>query len=207
MLKIKGMENNIQNDEWKRKIPNALTAFRFLIVPFFVYLLYTPTQDRMLWAAVVFLLASITDWLDGFIARLYSAESILGKLLDPLADKILVMAALVMLAAIPVGSSITAGHYIPAWLVVLLLSREFLVTGLRSLAAVKGTVVAASNLAKYKTALTMIAIILLLIGPSFEFPFTGISFYIFGLIFLWLSAAVSIISGLQYAVRLRRFLS
>ena len=201
------MTQDTQNHEWKRKIPNALTAFRFLIVPFFVYLLLYPTQERMLWAAVVFLLAALTDWLDGFIARLYNAESILGKLLDPLADKILVMSALVMLSAIPIGSNLSAGHYVPAWLVVILLAREFLVTGLRSVAAVKGTVVAASCLAKYKTALTMIAIILLLIGPSFKLPFFGMNFYLLGIIFLWLSAIVSVVSGMQYAVRLRRFLS
>lgn len=186
---------------WKKKIPNALTAFRFLLVPFFVCLLIKPDHENMLWAAVVFLLASITDWLDGMIARIYDAESILGKLLDPLADKILVMAALVMLAAIP-------GHdgqnYIPAWMVVVLLGREFLVTGLRSVAAVKGTVVAASSMAKYKTALTMIAIVLLLLAPQ---TFIDINLYKIGLYFIWLATFVSIASGLQYAVRLRRFLS
>ena len=171
------------------------------MVPFFVFLLIRPTNDDMLWAALVFLIASITDWLDGFIARLYEAESILGKLLDPLADKILVMAALVMLSAFvkPDGS-----NYISAWLVVILLGREFLVTGLRSVAAVKGTVVAASNLAKYKTALTMVSIILLLLAPQ---EYLNINLYNIGIYLLWLATAVSIISGMQYAVSLRRFLS
>ena len=178
----------------KKQIPNILTAFRFLVIPFFVYLLIFPSNQNLLWAALVFILASITDWLDGYIARLYDAESILGKLLDPLADKILVMSALVMLSSSKIA-------FIPAWLVVLLLSREFLVTGLRSLAAVKGVVVAASKLAKFKTATMMIAIILLFLTPLSTHLKT------LGLYTLWVSAVISIVSGMQYAVRFRSYLS
>ena len=179
--------------ESKKKIPNILTAIRFLVIPFFVYLLIFPSNANLIWAAVVFILASITDWLDGYIARLYDAESILGKLLDPLADKILVMSALVMLCSKPIA-------LIPAWLVVLLLSREFLVTGLRSLAAVKGVVVAASNLAKFKTATMMIAIILLFLTPLTPY------FKILGLYTLYVSGVISVISGIQYATRFKSYL-
>ena len=114
---------------------------------------WIPRPQSNLWATAIFIIASLTDWLDGYIARLYQAETILGTLLDPLADKVLVMAALVMLAAAP------SGPRVAAWMVVVLLAREFLVTGLRSLAAVKGTVVPASRWAKHKTAWTLIAII------------------------------------------------
>ena len=115
-------------------------------------------------------------------------------ILDPLADKILVMSALVMLSSSKIS-------FIPAWLVVLLLSREFLVTGLRSLAAVKGVVVAASKLAKFKTATMMIAIILLFLTPLSTHLKT------LGLYTLWVSAVISIVSGMQYAVRFRSYLS
>lgn len=191
------MQKESLNNKWrdyKKKIPNLLTAFRFFIIPFFVYLLVCPSKENLFWAAIVFILASITDWLDGYIARLYNAESIVGKLLDPLADKILVMSALVMLSSGQI-------NLIPAWLVVLLLSREFLVSGLRSLAAVKGVVVAASKLAKYKTATMMIAVICLFLSPTIA------SLQLVGVYTLWASAVISIISGLQYAVRFRSYLS
>lgn len=188
------MLDTMLDKDSKKQIPNLLTAFRFLVIPFFVYLLAFPSKSNLLWAGVVFILASITDWLDGYIARLYDAESILGKLLDPLADKVLVMAALVMLSSSKIA-------FIPAWLVVLLLSREFLVTGLRSLAAVKGVVVAASKLAKFKTATMMIALILLFLTPLSSY------FKSLGLITLWISAVISVVSGMQYAVRFRSYLS
>lgn len=181
-----------------RKVPNILTFSRVFIVPVFIVLLVDPTPQKNFYAAVLFALASVTDWLDGYIARLYKAESILGKLLDPLADKVLVTAALVMLAAVP------SGHRVDAWIVVVLLSRELIVTGLRSLAAVQGMVVAASDWAKHKTAWTLIAIIFLLLDARFEFLGFTIDSHLSGTVFLWIALVLSVGTGLHYAISLRK---
>ena len=177
-----------------KQVPNWLTFFRLLLVPVFVVLMTQPGPIRSLWATVIFLVAALTDWLDGYLARLFKAESILGTVLDPLADKILVMAALVMLAALPGG--------IPGWIVVVLLSREMIISGLRSLAALNHTVVPASRLAKHKTGWTFAAIVLLLMGEPVDL---GVKFRVLGLIALWVSLGLSVISGFQYAYALRRF--
>ncbi len=180
-----------------KQLPNILTLLRILAVPVFVMLLIEPSPQMGFWAMIIFVIASFTDWLDGYIARLYDAQSILGTLLDPLADKILVMSALVMLC------SATSQQQVPAWIVVLLLAREFMVTGLRSLAAIQGVVVPASELAKHKTAWTFIAIICLLIKEPYEIYNTLIDFHLSGMIFLWIALAFSIVSGVQYAINLR----
>jgi len=162
-------------------------------------MLVEPTPQSSIWAALIFILASLTDWLDGYLARLYHAESILGTLLDPLADKILVMAALVMLSASPIEPRV------PAWLVVLLLAREILVSGLRSLAAIQGrTVVSASASAKHKTFWMMLALIFLLVRGPYELLAVKIDFFQIGMLLLWLSLVLSLYSGIEYAVRLRK---
>ncbi len=186
------------SDEVGRRAPNILTLMRILCVPVFVFLLVDPTPQSNLWATVIFVIASFTDWLDGYLARIYHAESILGKLLDPLADKILVTAALVMLTASP------AGPRVSAWIVVVLLSRELIVTGLRSLAAIQGTVVAASYWAKHKTAWTLIAIICLLIDEPYRVFGLLINFHISGVIFIWIAMILSVATGVDYAVKLRK---
>ncbi len=180
-----------------KQLPNILTMLRILAVPVFVMLLIEPSPGMGMWAMIIFVTASFTDWLDGYIARLYNAQSILGTVLDPLADKILVMAALVMLVAVP------AHPRVPAWIVVALLSREFVVTGLRSLAAIQGVVVPASELAKHKTAWTFIAIVCLLIKEPYELYDTLIDFHLSGMIFLWIALIISVVSGVQYAINLR----
>lgn len=185
------------SDELGRRAPNVLTLCRFLAVPVFVILLTSPTPARGLWATVVFLAASLTDWLDGYIARIYKAESIVGTVLDPLADKVLVMAALVMLAAAPIEPQV------PAWMVVLLLGRDMIVTGLRSLAALKGTVVPASPSAKHKTAWTFIAIVALLIHETYPVFGVVVNFHLAGIVFLWIALVLSVGSGIAYAVELR----
>ncbi len=183
---------------WSKHSPNLLTLLRLFAVPVFVFLLVDPTPTSGLWATFIFIGASLTDWLDGYLARLYHAESILGKLLDPLADKILTMAALVMLA----GAG--AERSIPAWSVVALLSRDMLVSGLRSLAAVKGTIVEASRFAKHKTAWMMTAIICLLISDRHSFFGLDIDFHHAGMTFLWISLFFSVTTGIHYAVTLRK---
>ena len=145
-------------------IPNLLTFGRIVAIPFFVWLLDTPTPVRGFWACIVFTLAAITDLLDGYLARKLGVVSVLGKFLDPLADKLIVMAALVWM--VPMGR-------MPAWVVVLLLGREISVTGLRSVAASEGVVISAGNEGKTKTALQMIGIIALLLGYPFHMSYLG----------------------------------
>jgi CDP-diacylglycerol---glycerol-3-phosphate 3-phosphatidyltransferase len=183
---------------FKRRLPNVPTLLRFFAVPFFVVLLIDPTPQSHIWATLIFIVAAVTDWLDGYLARVYHAESILGTLLDPLADKILVMAALVMLAALPQGAGA------PPWMVVVLLAREMIITGLRSLAALRGIVVPASEIAKHKTAWTFIAIVFLLIDLPYDFFGVFVDFHAAGMVFLWIALLFSVVSGLQYAVHLKK---
>lgn len=195
-------EEKAANYDWSievgRRAPNVLSFLRILAVPIFVWLLIDPTPQGRLWATGIFVVASLTDWLDGYIARAYQAESILGTLLDPLADKILVMAALVML------SSGVDEQRVPAWMVVALLGRELLVTGLRSLAAIKGMAVPASYWAKHKTAWTMIAIFCLLVDQPYLIFGVLVNFHASGMVFLWIALFLSISTGADYAVKLRK---
>ena len=192
------MSKVILDNNLKKKIPNILSFGRILLVPMFVFLLIEPNEATTFWALVIFVIASLTDWLDGYLARVFEAQSILGKLLDPLADKILTMAALVMLAAYPLEPRI------PAWMVVFLLAREFLVSGLRSVAAVKGIVVSASRLAKYKTAVMMISIVFLLVRETHTFFGYSVDFFSVGMITLWLAFLLSISSGISYGISLKK---
>ncbi len=188
-------------NDLSKKLPTALTIARILLVPIFVILLVDPSPYYGLWATAIFVLATFTDWLDGYVARAFDAQSILGTLLDPLADKILVMAALIMLTAS------TSEPRVPAWIVVALLSREFMVTGLRSLAAVKGMVVPASEMAKHKTAWTFISILCLLIKEPYKVFDTLIDFHRAGIVFIWIALLLSVFSGIQYAVNLKKIFS
>ncbi len=129
--------------------PNRLTMMRILLIPVFVALFEFGNilDHNYLFAFVVFAAASITDWFDGHLARKYNLVSDFGKLMDPLADKVLVAAALVCFVG---------GGFAPSWVVILILGREFLVTSLRLVAAAKGIVLAADKWGKYKTATTMV---------------------------------------------------
>ncbi|MCB0323061.1 MAG: CDP-diacylglycerol--glycerol-3-phosphate 3-phosphatidyltransferase [Bdellovibrionales bacterium] len=186
------------SDEVGRRAPNILTGLRLFAVPVFVFLLASPTPTKDLWATAIFLAASVTDWFDGYLARIYRAESILGKMLDPLADKILVTAALVMLAAVP------GEPRVQAWIVVVFLSREFIVTGLRSIASLQGVLVPASRWAKHKTAWTFLAIVCLLIHSPYHVLGVFIDFHRAGTVFLWLALGFSLATGAHYAIALRR---
>src|SRR5579862_3316509 len=117
-------------------LPNLLTMGRIVMIPVFLWLLDRETPRQCFWAAIVFTLAAITDVLDGYLARKLGIVSVLGKFLDPLADKLIVMASLVWM--VPMGR-------IPAWVVVLLLGREISVTGLRSVAASEGVVISSGQ--------------------------------------------------------------
>jgi CDP-diacylglycerol--glycerol-3-phosphate 3-phosphatidyltransferase len=168
--------------------PNLLTLVRIGTVPLLVVLLLFPGPGPSAAAAAVFFAASITDFLDGYIARNYGSGSTVGKFLDPLADKLVVTAALIMLSGIP------RTPRIPAWIVAVLVSREILVTGLRAVAAAEGRVIAAEELGKYKMVLQVMAVQGLLI----HYTYFDIDFFAAGLFILWIALVLSIWSGVEY---------
>jgi CDP-diacylglycerol--glycerol-3-phosphate 3-phosphatidyltransferase len=175
-------------------IPNLLTMGRVVMIPVFIWLLDLNTPKDNLWAAIVFTLAALTDALDGYLARRLGVVSVLGKLLDPLADKLIVMAALVWM--VPMGR-------VPAWVVVALLARDISVTGLRSVAASEGVVIAAGQEGKTKTALQMIGIIALVVGYPQHLAYIGIDLGVVDLIhvgrmLVYLSFIFSFASAAQY---------
>ena len=135
-------------------LPNKLTLGRLVLTAFFVAFLSTDTHWGDVIALALFIIASVTDWLDGYLARKLNQMTNFGKLMDPLADKVLVASALICL--------ITTKEYhvgIPAWAVIIIITREFLITGLRQLAAGQGVILPADHLGKHKTAWQMITII------------------------------------------------
>lgn len=172
--------------------PNLLTLFRVATVPALVYLLMFPGPLPSAIAAGVFFLATVSDFLDGYIARNYGSGTMLGKFLDPLADKLVVISVLIMLAAMP------RDPRVPAWMVVVLVAREVMVTGLRAvLAAADGRVMEAEELGKYKMSLQAIAIQGLLI----HYVYFHVDFFAAGMFILWISLAVSVWSAGDYFVK------
>jgi CDP-diacylglycerol--glycerol-3-phosphate 3-phosphatidyltransferase len=176
-------------------LPNLLTMGRILCIPFILYFIdnYSPTRSFV--ATVIYIGASVTDFLDGYLARKRKQVSVLGKFLDPLADKLIVTAVLVYL---------TAMDRCPAWLTVALLARELTVTGLRSIATTEGLVISASDSGKQKTALQLVGTLFLLI--HFNYPLWGldgvvINFHAVGIYTLYLALAMSVISALDYFIR------
>jgi len=176
--------------------PNLLTGFRIATVPVLVYLLLYPGPVPSAIAAGVFFLATVTDFFDGYLARSYNAVTALGKFLDPLADKLVVTAVLIMLAAT------ARTPHVPGWMVVVLVTREFAVTGLRAIAAAEGMVLGAEELGKYKMSLQCIAIQGLLI----HYTYLHVDFFAGGLFVLWIATAVSVWSGVDYYVKVVRAL-
>lgn len=168
-------------------LPNFITLVRILLIPVFVLLFLTPTADRSLSAAVVFVVAAITDLLDGYIARRTGQVTKLGKLLDPVADKLLVLSALILLLNIDRVSALAA---------ILVIAREVAVSGIRAIAAGEGMIIEAETTGKYKMALQVVAITLLILEG------TGLSelgnLHLAGTVTLYLSLVFGYISGGQY---------
>lgn len=168
-------------------LPNFITLVRILLIPVFVLLFFTPTADRSLSAAVVFVVAAITDLLDGYIARRTGQVTKLGKLLDPVADKLLVLSALILLLNIDRVSALAA---------ILVIAREVAVSGIRAIAAGEGMIIAAETTGKYKMALQVVAITLLILEG------TGLSelgnLHLAGTVTLYLSLVFGYLSGGQY---------
>jgi CDP-diacylglycerol---glycerol-3-phosphate 3-phosphatidyltransferase len=162
-----------------------------------VYLLLLPGPTAAGLAAAIFFLATITDFLDGYIARNYGSGTTLGKFLDPLADKVVVISALIMLAGTPQLPRV------PAWMVAVLVIREIMVTGLRAIAAAEGVVMAAEELGKYKMVLQSIAIQ----GLLMRYTYFHIDFFAAGMFILWIAMGLSIWSGIDYYVGALRLLT
>jgi CDP-diacylglycerol---glycerol-3-phosphate 3-phosphatidyltransferase len=175
-------------------LPNLLTMGRVAIIPLVLWLLDRGTPKDCAWAAIVYGAAALTDLLDGYLARKLNVVSVLGKFLDPLADKLLVMASLIWM--VPMGR-------IPEWAVVLLLAREISVTGLRSIASSEGVVIAAGGGGKSKTALQMIGIICLVLGYPYHLSLGPIDMGMVDLVhvgrwLVYISLIFSITSALSY---------
>lgn len=190
-------------------LPNQLTVARLFLSFIFVALLSIEGVDYTKTAALlVFAIAAITDFLDGHLARKHQLITNFGKLMDPLADKILMCAGFVLLTWL---------ELIPAWMVVVILSREFLVTGLRLLASAEGVVLAAENLGKYKTIFQIVTIIYFLIYLAAQDPWLEFMKPIFNSFFLgpeylgmllnWISLILTLWSGCSYAWKNRNMLS
>ena len=172
-------------------LPNKLTIARVIAVPFFIAFYMT---DHYLIAFVLFIAASFTDMLDGKIARKYNLVTNFGKIMDPLADKILVYSAFCLMIPDPV----------PAWMFIIILAREFTVAGMRTVAASEGIVIAAGMSGKIKTVLQMIAVPLLLLVPAFP-DFSPLT--LAAEIFLWASLVMTVYSGIEYVSQNRQVFS
>jgi CDP-diacylglycerol--glycerol-3-phosphate 3-phosphatidyltransferase len=168
-------------------LPNFITLTRILLIPVFVVLFATPTPDRSLSAALVFAIAAITDLLDGYLARRNGQVTTLGKLLDPIADKLLVLSALILLVNIDRVSALVA---------ILIIAREVAVTGIRAIAAGEGMVISAETTGKYKMALQVVAIVLLILEGTFLTDLGNL--HLAGIVTLYLSLVLGYISGGQY---------
>jgi CDP-diacylglycerol---glycerol-3-phosphate 3-phosphatidyltransferase len=172
-------------------LPNLLTLGRIATVFIIVVVLRDEGAGAGALAAAVFFLACWTDYFDGLLARKYSLTTTLGKFLDPLADKLLVVAILIMLVAM------SREPRVPAWLVVIVVGREIAVTGLRAIASGEGIILPAEELGKYKMIFQMFA----LHGLLIHYPYLGIDFHLAGMYFLWISTVVSLWSGGVYTAR------
>ena len=178
----------------KIKIPNILTIGRIILVPIFVITFYIPGFLGDLIPFFIFLLASFTDFLDGVLARLYKEESKLGELLDPIADKIIVAAALVLL----VMNDIIRNYEVIA--AIIILTREILISGLREFLAKSQVTMPVTGLAKFKTFIQMFAIAILLTGESGNklINFQDYNAHTIGIILLWVSAFLTLYTGYDY---------
>ena len=173
--------------------PNKLTVARMILVPFLVIFMLTGWgRDANRWIClVIFVAASVTDWFDGHLARKYNLITNFGKFMDPLADKLLVCSAMICMIEL---------DRLPAWVVIIIIGREFIISGFRLIAAENGIVIAANYWGKFKTVSQMIMIILLIVD------FGGF-FAILTEVFIWLSVALTVISLLTYIMQNRKVLS
>ena len=170
-------------------LPNKLTVLRVVAVPFFIACYIT---ELFVPAFIIFIAASFTDMLDGKIARKYKLVTNFGKIMDPLADKILVYSAFCLMVE---------GGMVPAWMLIIILAREFAIAGMRSVAAAEGIVIAAGMSGKIKTVLQMIAVPILLLTSALKDTAAYEGFSLAGQIFLWASLIMTVYSGAEYIIK------
>lgn len=173
-------------------LPNLITLLRIGIIPVLFFLLLDPGRTWSLIIAILFILAALTDLLDGYVARKYQIVTNIGKLLDPIADKLIVNTAMILL--IPIGR-------IPAWVVAIIVIRDFIVDGIRSIATAEGLVIDASSLGKRKTLCQIFAISALII----HYPFIGADAHIVGMVILYIALWLTVHSGSDYALKFYRY--
>jgi CDP-diacylglycerol---glycerol-3-phosphate 3-phosphatidyltransferase len=184
------MEIMIAKSE-KFNLPNTITLMRIGVVPFLFILLSSPGEFWSFVLAVLFVLASVTDMLDGYIARKYQLVTTMGKFLDPIADKLIVNTAMILM--IPIGR-------IPAWIVAVTIIRDLIVDGIRSIASSEGIFMQASSLGKQKTVAQIMAVTALMV----HYPLFGVDAHLVGMIILYIAFALTIYSGTDYFVRFYR---
>jgi CDP-diacylglycerol---glycerol-3-phosphate 3-phosphatidyltransferase len=182
---------NAPPEVYKINLPTKITLLRMLLVPFLLAFLIAPSRVNALMAALIFAGAALTDWLDGHLARSTKQVTTLGKLLDPIADKILLAAGLIPLVGL---------GRVPAWMAAVMLIREFAVSGLREIAAAEQVIIHASPMAKTKTVLQIVAILLLILNYQ-TWP---LSFPTVGMGLLTLSLVLSLVSGVEYYLKCRQ---
>ena len=164
-------------------IPNSLTAFRIVLVPILVAVLLTEIPDREFWGLGIFLLATLTDYFDGFIARRTGAVTVVGSMLDPIADKLLISAAFISLVELELA---------PAWMVTIIVGREFAVTALRTIALEQGLPIAANYWGKAKMVAQVIAVAILILGNQLG------SWIVLGHVSLWAALVLTVLSMVVY---------
>lgn len=166
-------------------LPNKLTMFRVILIPFFVLFMLVPITSYDKWIALgIFILASLTDLLDGKIARKYNLITDFGKFMDPLADKLLVCSALICLVSL---------ERIPTWIVIVIIAREFIISGFRLVASDNGVVIAASYWGKFKTTFQMVMICLMIADIE--------AISIFTTIIMWIALVLTVVSLIDYLVK------
>lgn len=166
-------------------LPNKLTMFRVILIPFFIIFLLVPITSYDKWIALaIFIIASLTDLLDGKIARKYNLVTNFGKFMDPLADKLLVCSALICLIEL---------NKMPSWMVIIIIAREFIISGFRLVAADNGVVIAASYWGKFKTTFQMAAVCLLIADLQ--------PLYMITRIILWIAVILTVVSLIDYLIK------
>ncbi|MDD6491852.1 MAG: CDP-diacylglycerol--glycerol-3-phosphate 3-phosphatidyltransferase [Firmicutes bacterium] len=166
-------------------LPNKLTMFRVILIPFFIVFLLVPITPFDKWIALsIFIVASLTDLLDGKIARKYNLVTNFGKFMDPLADKLLVCSALICLIEL---------NKIPAWMVIIIIAREFIISGFRLVASDNGVVIAASYWGKFKTTFQMVAVCLLIADIQ--------AINVVTQIVLWIAVILTVVSLIDYLIK------
>ena len=178
-------------------LPIFLTLFRIFLVPFLVVALLTKFEGKELLACTIFLIACATDWLDGYLARKRDQVTTLGKLLDPLADKLLISAAFISLVQVYPA-------VVPAWMVVVIVGRELAVSGFRSIISAEGQVISASMLGKYKMISQSVTIVFLILAKLF---FTNEMFRLIGQSLLWIVILLAIASAMDYGIKFWHMIS